>query len=396
MNVPAHADLNRMKSNGFVAAACRVSKPSRTPESQMQRFLPRHRRAVQALASRDTRLADLAVSFPALLFALAIPRDRFAPEALIDRVLAGASLRELGQLAGLPSWSRRLMPEAFSRPIPACLPDGELLSRQIANHLPRSPKRAAGWLEAVGSVAEWSTPEAAVWIAREMAADWQAVKPTRLALVSLYAWYSCAPQTHASSKMDKPWHPSMRFDRAVQNARRWLEALELDLDFGGRPLADVWLTAGDADGFEFQPLQSAADLCVEAEAMQNCVRIYGYRLRHNRSRVWSVRRQGERVATLEIGWGRADPLLQITQIKGPKNAGVSADVCWAARKWLHAHDLLATRPKQAAWGSVPMDRALWITLWRPYWLAKRRLPAWLPLWPSDRALGWLCQGGRPA
>jgi hypothetical protein len=30
------------------------------------------------------------------------------------------------------------------------------------------------------------------------------------------------------------------------------------------------------------------------------------------------------------------------------------------------------------------DIAAWRKLWRPYWCAKRRLPAWLPLTPSWR------------
>jgi len=381
-----------MQSNGFVAAARRVSKRSCAPESRLRRFPHRHRPAVQALAARDTRLADLAVSFPALLFALAVPRAGFAPEGLIDRVIAGAPLKELGQMAGLPLWTRRLMPEAFTRPLSACLPDGELIGRQIVNYLPRSPKRAASWLDAVGTVAMWSTPEAAVWVAREVMADCKAVRSARLHLISLYAWYSGQPQTLAFSMMDKPWHPSMRFSSAFWNAVHWRETLGIYVHLGEAPLADIWLAAATVEGFEFQPLRSAADLCVEARAMQNCVRLYGLRLRHNRVRLWSVRRQGERVATLEIGYGRVDPLLQITQIKGPKNTRVSEEVCWAARKWLHAHDLLATRPEQALWGSAPLDRALWIALWRPYWLAKRRLPPWLPLWSSDDALGRVWPG----
>ncbi|MEA2928746.1 MAG: hypothetical protein QOG38_1174, partial [Hyphomicrobiales bacterium] len=38
------------------------------------------------------------------------------------------------------------------------------------------------------------------------------------------------------------------------------------------------------------------------------------------------------------------------------------------------------------WGAVPLDAAAWRSLWRPYWLAKRRLPRWLPLAPSRDAL----------
>jgi hypothetical protein len=41
------------------------------------------------------------------------------------------------------------------------------------------------------------------------------------------------------------------------------------------------------------------------------------------------------------------------------------------------------------WGTVPLDRATWRSLWRPYWLAKRRIPEWLPIAPSRGALSTL-------
>ena len=61
-------------------------------------------------------------------------------------------------------------------------------------------------------------------------------------------------------------------------------------------------------------------------------------------------------------------------------------VWWAARQWLHMHDLSQVDTKRRDWGAVPLDRATWISLWRPYWMAKRRIPEWLPLAPSRAAL----------
>ena len=49
-------------------------------------------------------------------------------------------------------------------------------------------------------------------------------------------------------------------------------------------------------------------------------------------------------------------------------------------------DLPAIDPKRPRWGTVPLVAAAWRSLWRPYWLAKRRLPTWLPLGPSRDAL----------
>ena len=52
-------------------------------EKQLLRFPVRHRGAVLALAQNNERLADLALSFPALLHALAMPRCGFEPDMVI-------------------------------------------------------------------------------------------------------------------------------------------------------------------------------------------------------------------------------------------------------------------------------------------------------------------------
>jgi len=185
--------------------------------------------------------------------------------------------------------------------------------------------------------------------------------------------------------VEKAWIPSMRFSTALRNARDWFEAVTLRAHLGGQPIRDTWLSSAVVDGLEFVPLCSEGDIGDEAEAMQNCVRSLSWGVRQNRLRLWSVRREGERVATLQLGRRYGDPLLQVVQLKGPKNATASAPVWWAARKWLHGHDLSVIAPvtfKEA----LPLDRRGWIELWRPYWIAKQRLPAWLPLAPSAKAI----------
>jgi len=47
---------------------------------------------------------------------------------------------------------------------------------------------------------------------------------------------------------------------------------------------------------------------------------------------------------------------------------------------------LSTEEAICAEAKAPLDRRRWVELWRPYWLAKRRLPSWLPLAPSSKAI----------
>jgi hypothetical protein len=77
---------------------------------------------------------------------------------------------------------------------------------------------------------------------------------------------------------------------------------------------------------------------------------------------------------------REGPLLIIRELRLARNNHAPVEVWWAATRWLHQHDLSRIDLKQRS--TVPLDAATWRTLWRPYWLAKRRIPAWLPLGPS--------------
>ena len=131
------------------------------------------------------------------------------------------------------------------------------------------------------------------------------------------------------------------------------------------------------------PIEASSD---EAKAMRNCVNTYGYNLAHNRSRLWSVRRGDERVATLRLARRFLDPMPLIVELKGAGNTDVPRDLWWAARQWLHRHDLSRVDLSERNWGTAPLDRATWMSLWRPYWLAKRRIPEWLPIAPSRDAL----------
>jgi hypothetical protein len=355
-------------------------------ERRLLRYHPSFQKTVRALAMRHARIADLAKSFPALLFALAVPRPGLDPARALARVIDGRPLADVAAAADVPMWLRRLPPEAFVRPITR-LPDGELFRRQIANHLPRSPKLAPAWLQVVADVAELAHVQAAVWIAREFARDApRQVSPARLRLIGLWAWFSGQPATFAHELIIRPWTLDMGMGQAVGAAHDWRSVIALHLNLGRQPISDMWLEAGHVAGHDFVPLNSIAAITEEADAMKNCLRTYGYNLAHNRSRLWSVQRDGERVATLKLARRFRDPLPMIVEFRGARNADGSRELWWAARQWLHVHDLSRINMGEREWGTAPLDRAIWLSLWRPYWLAKRRIPVWLPIAPSRAAL----------
>lgn len=357
-------------------------------ERQLRRYDRRNTGAVRSLAMRHQRIADLALSFPALLFALAVPRPGLDAARALKRVIDGCALSEVAAAAELPMWLRKLPPEAFAHPLPR-LPDGELFRRQIGNHLPRSPKLAAAWLQVVAEVGALAHEQAAVWIARELIRQPEGVKRERLRRVSLWIWFSVQTATFAHALMDRCWTPEMGFESALAAADDWRTMIDLHVNLDSQPIADMWLQPGRVGGYDFHPLSSIAAIADEANAMRNCVRTYGYNLAHNRWRLWSIRLDGARIATLKIGTGYGDPLPNIIELKGAGNTAAPREVWWAARRWLNMHDLSQIDMARRNAGTVPLDRAVWLSLWRPYWLAKRRIPEWLPLSPSRGALNTL-------
>ena len=118
--------------------------------------------------------------------------------------------------------------------------------------------------------------------------------------------------------------------------------------------------------------------------MKNCVRTYGDKLTHGHARLWSVRKDGARVATLQLGGSKGQPLVTIHEMKAPRNREAPPEVWQAAGRWHRQHELFFIGDR--ARSNIPPDRKMWFELWKPYWLAKKGLPDWLPIRPARWAL----------
>ena len=94
-------------------------------EKHLRRYPPAVQAAVRAVARLHPHVADLAISFPALLFAVATTRRGADRARLIAAIVEGEPLARVAALAGVPLWLRKLPPETFVQPIRQ-LPDGAL------------------------------------------------------------------------------------------------------------------------------------------------------------------------------------------------------------------------------------------------------------------------------
>ncbi len=358
----------------------RTAEPAKVSdewEGYVGRFAYPARREVRRLMRSSARLVDLAMVFPGAMYALASKRrPAEARREAIALVEEGAPLKTVARTLDLPLWLRRLPPEAFQRPIEE-LPSGENFARRVASRLPGAPSHSAFWLQSVAFGAKACNDDFALWLAHQAIFAEQGDPERLFGVLAAYAWHSRATQTRAHTLIVVPWRPEIAFDTALCAAKSWLNRMRLVLQLAPGVIGDPWLSGGEVRGYAFVPLLDRMEILAEARAMQNCADQYAERLADDRCRLFSVRRDREHVATLEIGpHSREAGMLAITQLKGRHNMAAPLDVWQAAYAWLAAQSGLRRLPPR-----VPPDRQLDAEAWRQLMAPYRRRTGgapWLP------------------
>jgi hypothetical protein len=291
----------------------------------------------------------------------------------------GAPLKAVARSLDLPLWLRRLPPEAFQKPIED-LPSSENFARRVANRLPPSPSHSAFWLQSVAFGAKACNDDFALWLADQTIFAEQGNPEQLFSVLAAYAWHSRASQTRAHTLIVVPWRPEIAFDTALCAAKSWLNRMRLVLQLGPGVIADPWLSGGLIRGYTFVALLDRMEILAEARAMQNCADQYAERLADDRCRLFSVRREREHVATLEIGpHSREAGMLAITQLKGRHNMAAPLDVWQAAYAWLSSQSGLRRLPPRIL-PDRRLDDEAWSQLMAPY----RRRTGGAP-WLSEQA-----------
>lgn len=340
------------------------------------RFPPASRREIRRLLRRSGRLVDLATVFPGALYALAARRGSSAQRlnalSLID---AGAQLKSVARALDLPMWLRRLPPEAYDK-LPLELPAGENFARRIATRLPKSTAESAFWLQAISFAHRACHESFAIWLAEQPIFIDQGDAEKLLSVLAAYVWFSGHPEAKGHSFIVVPWRPEIAFDTALCAAKSWFNRVRLVLQLPPGALSDPWLKPGGALGITFEPLLHHDDILAESQAMQNCADQYAERLVREKCRLFSARRNGQRLATLEIGpHQREAGVLAINQLKARHNMAAGADVWQAAYAWMSNQPSLKRMPPLAVL-EKSWDQQAWRSILQPYRAARGGAP-WL-------------------
>lgn len=335
-------------------------------ESVVQRFPVPVRREVRRLVRSSPRIADLATTFPGLLYVLGQRRGtletRLSALALIE---GGAQLKLVARALDVPMWLRRLPPEAFvALPVSVCKSEG--FGRRIAARLPSRANESPFWLECVMFAERACHEDFAIWLAGQQifASDGDAEK--MISVVAAYAWYSSQPDTAAHKLIVVPWRQEIAFDTALCAAKSWFNRVRLVLQLAPGVVTDPWLKPGMANGYTFEPLMDHMAILAEAHAMQNCADQYSDRIVRDKCRLYSIKRNGARIATLEAGpHTRETGVLAINQLKARHNMAASTEVWQAAYTWMANQPVLKRVPPLSQ-PEKAFDQAAWYRLLQPY------------------------------
>ncbi len=294
--------------------------PELSPDiaAQCLRFVHLDQRRVLSTAAISPRVAQLAVSFPLLFSVLTYPYGPCTPRGdAINAVVAGASLRKVAEIIGLPYCFRNIQPEACPENLHYhhWNPDAD---RQLRSLIPEDSAVTYPWLITLFITAERGDEAVAIWMARQRCLvvlarlHFDALQP-----LLMFAWYSLYyPEiVHPEGK----WTPALSLRRALKRCELWLKHLALFTELDVKGVVDPWLPETHESGVHIVPITTPQAILEEASAMANCLVDYGEYVAAGDCRLFSVRSQGQRVATMRLDLCQDGQSLVVSEIKGPGN-----------------------------------------------------------------------------
>jgi hypothetical protein len=378
---------NDMES-GEGMATSRSAPPQAAPncgdnhlDRQLRRYAGRLRPHLRRLANESKAHADLLFSFPAASVAIATARQRGTRLRALRLIGSGAKLAEIADVLLLPMWTRRLPPEAFDGPLPCGLYEragDAAFGRCVLNTLPAARVGMSTWLRWVLEGRSACDDEFALWIASLRVFEGNQLHTRLMLPLALFAWFSRHPSLEAAKLVAQPWTDKMSLAKAAWETQAWLLRVLQDLCVEGE---NTWTSEHVVNGLAFVPLTTPNMLREEAVHMRNCLANYSEHTIYGTCRLYSIRREGVRLADMEIRFAGDTAQPFIAHLLGPRNAkSVPKPVQDAANAWFTTQ---SREPWPFKWGTLG-DETFQRFIWLPY--ASARSPFGHSPPPVSRAL----------
>lgn len=267
----------------------------------------------------------------------------FIQEQLARLCERGARLRDVMAAHGLPLPLRKLEAAVMTGSRATVIRRLALMNPStLAQVIPATRQKQHAWLEALEHWCSGMADRSEGQADRCPLFEWAAVNLVGITFSEARGVRHLVDYVAAHAVT---FNPRWTLARARREEQAWHEALADDEqpDAGPQGLVDYaplprrW----EKDGFRFVALQTARALRLEGAAMHHCVASYWRNVASGRSRIYSVLKDGVRVATMELGnrpedyrWGKGG--YQLRQLVGLRNDRPAPEVTMAANTFLKA------------------------------------------------------------
>jgi hypothetical protein len=352
-----------------------------------RRFTLKNREPVYIAAAKSRRAAQLIEAYPALgllIFSrhfyprntqsrdlVKIQEDQHAFDQrrnyVADLVERGAALREVAAQFDVAMALRKIPPCAAH----LALECGAVFDERphlLHAYLPASQPGAKRWLRAVAKAREFGPPFVE-WTARNAGhmgrttaavlamvgdiADWvrasyvAGVPDHVLQVATGNEWRPSRREKCGANLITRRFDPSMNLHTVLDLSHEWHEAVAAHAPESSAPFPEPWCEGDTVAGYVIEPLATGRDLYVEGKAMHHCVSTYADRVAAGEAYFYSVKQDGERVATVELI--RKDGKARLGEVRGPCNSIPKPSAFKATRKWLRTRDGFRLPKFHEAW-----------------------------------------------
>jgi hypothetical protein len=309
-----------------------------------RRFPFRYRELIYRAAAKSRRALQLADAFPVLALAVYAKTaahwlykvdfsiddvdDVWAKEkAAADMVERGVRLRDIAGVMQIPMALRRVKPGA------AHLVGPYHNAEWVISCMPRSLPHVRTWLRAVRDAHLRGGFEFADWAAKHVLQIPVGSENELLSFLhDLADWVRATHGNDGHQFVVRPFKPTMSLRTVTKLSSEWHEAVASNMTGPQLTFPAPWFPAATINSVNIIPIDNSADLYREGATMHHCVGTYAEEVRAGRFYVYSIRREGEHVATASLI--RDGSRAQLHELRGPCNSPVPKQINALVGRWL--------------------------------------------------------------
>jgi hypothetical protein len=318
-----------------------------------RRFTFGHRERIYRAAALSRAALQLTETFPVMAMAIYSSDEHLRPwnndftdwlkncEDHADRrsyaahlVDCGARLRDVAAAMNIPMALRHIKPGVAHLVTNVFCQHSDFL-----NFLPATTPKQRIWLPVVNWAFNKVDSDFARWAAKHVPEIPGRRDQEVGSFISNLADWVCA-KGPSRQFVIRPFQSTMSLKTVTTLSAEWHEAVAAGMDGPAAAFPPPWYPAAKIGDYDIVPIDNSAALYREGAAMHHCVGTYTDAVQSGSLYVYSIHRDGQRVATLALARDPSSTKDRLAQLRGPCNAEPPKAVTLAVQRWLRAQEPL--------------------------------------------------------